>query len=433
MTTLKRVLALVLAGGPGEGLSILGSLRTVPAVPFAGKYRVIDFVLSNLVNSGIYDVAVLTQYRPHSLNDHIGNGKPWDLDRMHGGIKILQPYAKAREIDWFKGTADAVYQNLRFVREQHADLVLVLGADHVYKMDFQALVDFHLAREADLTVASHEIPGADTRRFGMLEVDAERRVTRFVEKPWSFPTNIASMGVYVFNRETLVRRIEEDARRHTPHDFGSNILPRMVESDRVFSYPFQGYWRDVGFLPEYYGANMDQIADVPQLDLYDATWRIHTRSEERAPARIEEGAVVDQSLVCHGCIIHGTVERSILSPGVVVAPGAIVRDSIVMTDTLIEAGAVVDHCVLDKQVVVGAGARIGHGDDYRPNSQEPELLSFGVTVVGKRTILPRDAVIGRNCKIDAELELGTFPDIAIESGDVVENRPAVTSVRRYRS
>jgi glucose-1-phosphate adenylyltransferase len=430
--TFKRILALVLAGGRGDGLSILGQLRTVPAVPFAGKYRVIDFALSNLVNSGIHDVAVLTQYRPHSLNDHIGNGKPWDLDRLHGGIKILQPYARFQEIDWFKGTADAVYQNLRMVRESKADIVLVLGADHVYKMDFNALIEFHSAKEADLTVASLEIPGVDPRRFGMMEIDGDRRVGQFVEKPRSFPSTTASMGVYAFNREKLIERIEEDARRHTPHDFGSNILPRMVDSDRVYSYPFHGYWRDVGYLPAYYAANMDQLADVPDLDLYDSAWRIHTRSEERAPARFELGASVEQSLVCHGCIIHGRVERSILSPGVVVAPGAVVRDSIVMTDTRIEADAAVDRCVLDKQIVVGRRARVGHGDDYRPNSQEPELLSSGLTVVGKRTTIPPGATVGRNCKIDAELDPELFPDHSIESGDVVENRAAVSLVRRYR-
>jgi glucose-1-phosphate adenylyltransferase len=238
------------------------------------------------------------------------------------------------------------------------------------------------------------------------------------------------MGIYVFNREVLIERIEEDAKRHTPHELGSNILPRMVERDRVYSYPFHGYWQDVGWLPAYIEANMHQLKDQPDLDLYDLNWLIHTRSEERAPARIERGARIEQSLICHGCQIHGEVYHSILSPGVYVAPGAVVRNSIVMTDTRIEHEAVVDNCVLDKKIHVGARAHVGYGENIRPNSQEPDLLNFGVTVVGKRTAIPAGAVIGRNVKIDAELPAEAFPDLHIECGDVVENLGARRQARR---
>ncbi|HEY8476595.1 MAG TPA: sugar phosphate nucleotidyltransferase, partial [Chloroflexota bacterium] len=290
---------MILAGGQGERLSVLSEERAKPAVPFAGKYRIIDFVLSNCVNSGIYDVAVLTQYRPRSLEEHIGSGKPWDLDRARGGILLLQPYLGRTALDWYRGTADAVYHNLYLIEERRPRQVLILGGDHIYKMDYRPFLAFHQEVGADVTVAVMEVPIEEAHRFGILTLNAEGRVVEFQEKPAHPTSNLVSMGIYVFDADKLVQRLEEDARDpESTHDFGRAIIPRMVAVDKVYAYRFQGYWVDVGTIQSYWEANMDLLAEPPPLDLYDTSWLIHTRSEERPPARIEETARVSESLIC---------------------------------------------------------------------------------------------------------------------------------------
>ena len=278
-----RVLALILAGGAGTRLSILTEKRAKPAVPFAGKYRIIDFTLSNCVNSGIYSVGILTQYRPRSLNDHIRRGRPWDLDRsLDGGVTMLQPYRGRRDEDWYKGTADAVYQNLDFVLRQRPDYVLILAGDHVYKMNYEYMITFHEEKRADLTVAAINVRPEEAHRFGILTVDDDCRVLDFQEKPAEPKSTLASMGIYVFNTNVLAERLEEDARRRTSHDFGRDIIPSMVAAgDQVYAYLFSGYWVDVGTIEAYWQANMDLLAEEPPFDLYDRSWVIHTRSEER--------------------------------------------------------------------------------------------------------------------------------------------------------
>ena len=426
---MSKVLAIILAGGQGERLSLLSQKRAKPAVPFAGKYRIIDFALSNCVNSGISDVAVLTQYRPHSLHDHIGIGKPWDLDRQKGGIHLLQPYVGRQESDWYSGTADAVYQNLGFIMESRYDYVLVLAGDHIYRMDYGPMIAFHEQHRANVTLGAVVVPIEEGHRFGILETDAEGRVVSFEEKPREPRGTLGSMGIYVFDRETLIRVLIEDARAAenggspTQHDFGRNIIPNMLErGERVYAYPFTGYWQDVGTIHSYWEAHMKLLDDRPSCDLYDPSWVIHTRSEERPPAHIYSGAQINESLISHGCIIKGQVERSVLSPGVVVEEGAVVRNSILLFDTVIGAGSVIDHVIMDKEVVIGKQCQIGSGDDMTPNKLEPHLLSSGITLIGKRTRLPDNLKVGRNCKIGTDLLPEDFRTDTLASGETIEDR-----------
>lgn len=421
---MSKVLAVIMAGGQGERLSLLSEKRAKPAVPFAGKYRIIDFALSNCVNSGIYDVAVLTQYRPHSLHDHIGIGKPWDLDRMQGGIHLLQPYIGREESDWYQGTADAVYQNLGFIMETGCDYVLVLAGDHIYRMDYTPMIAFHQQQGAEVTLGAVVIPIEEGPRFGILETDPEGRVVSFEEKPQQPKGTLGSMGIYVFNREALARVLIEGAHvEGSQHDFGRNIIPGMLaRGERVFAYPFTGYWQDVGTVQSYWEAHMGLLAEPPTFDLYDRSWVIHTLSEERPPAHVYGKATLSKSLISHGCLIKGRVERSVLSPGVVVEEGAVVRDSIILFDTVIGAGSTVDRSILDKEVVVGKGCYIGYGDDMTPNKQEPSRLNSGITLVGKRSCLPDNLKVGRNCKIGTDLRPQDFPTGTLASGETIENR-----------
>jgi glucose-1-phosphate adenylyltransferase len=416
----KRTMALILAGGEGERLSILSSVRAKPAVPFGGKYRIIDFTLSNCVNSDIDDVLVLTQYNPRSLNDHIGLGRPWDLDRNSGGVRLLQPYiARGRVAEWYRGTADAVLRNLNVIEHSDADTVLVLAGDHIYKMDYQPFVQAHRRHRADVTLAVRRVPLADASRMGILALDDSDRVTEWQEKPKQPKSDLASMGVYVFSKRALKRWLREDL-----VDFGGNVIPAMLDAGaRVFGYRFNGYWQDVGTIQSYWEANMALLQDRPELDLYDKEWLIHTRSEERAPAKVGPTAQIHRSLISHGCVIEGTVVNSILSPGVRVDVGAVVRDSIVMFDSIIRAGAVVDRAILDKEVVVGQGAIVGDGPyDAPPNKQEPGRLNTGITVVGKQSVIPRGSRLGRNVKVGGNVRSVDFPSRVVRAGESVQAR-----------
>jgi glucose-1-phosphate adenylyltransferase len=418
-----------MAGGQGERLSLLSEKRAKPAVPFAGKYRIIDFALSNCVNSGIYDVAVLTQYRPHSLNDHIGIGKPWDLDRRQGGVHLLQPYLEHGESDWYQGTADAVFQNLGFIMESLCDFVLILAGDHIYRMDYGPMIAFHQQHDADVTLGAVMVSIEEGSRFGILETDAEGQVVSFEEKPARPRGTLGSMGIYVLGRETLARVLLDDSRRNnttdppSQHDFGHDIIPAMMaRGERVFAYPFAGYWQDVGTVQSYWEAHMDLLEDNPTFDLYDPSWVVHTLSEERPPAHIHSTAQVTTSLISHGCIVKGCVDHSVLSPGVIVEDGAVVRDSIILFDTVIGAGSVVDRSILDKEVIVGKNCRIGYGDDMTPNKQEPARLNTGISMVGKRSRLPDNLKVGRNCKIGTDLRPRDFSTDNLPSGETIEDR-----------
>jgi len=416
-------MAVILAGGEGERLSILSAERAKPAVPFGGKYRIIDFTLSNCVNSEIDDVVVLTQYNPRSLNDHIGLGRPWDLDRNRGGVKLLQPYiSRGRVADWYRGTADAVLRNMNVIEHDASDTVVVLAGDHVYKMDYQPFVAAHRRRRADVTIAVRRVPLAEASRMGILALDDADRVTEWQEKPKQPKSDLASMGVYVFSKKALRRWLSEDR-----PDFGRHVIPAMLEAGaRVFGYRYNGYWQDVGTIQSFWECNMALLEDDAELDLNDKDWVIHTRSEERAPAKVGPTAQVHRSLISHRCVINGTVVNSVLSPGVRVDVGAVVRDSIVMFDSVIRSGAVVDRAILDKEVVVGQGAIVGDGPfPDKPNKREPERLNTGITVVGKRSVIPRGSRIGRNVKVAADIRSADFTRRLVRSGESVEPRPGL--------
>ncbi|PJF43525.1 MAG: glucose-1-phosphate adenylyltransferase [Phototrophicales bacterium] len=408
--------AVILAGGEGTRLGVLTAKRAKPAVPFAGKYRIIDFVLSNCVNSNIFDVLVLTQYRPHSLNEHIGRGRPWDLDRsFSGGIQLLQPYRGRRDTDWYKGTADAVAQNFNFVRRGAPQNVLILSGDHIYQMDYDTMIRFHNEQDADVTIAVIDVPLEEASRFGIMFTDANMNVLQFFEKPKDPPGTLANMGIYVFKTSVLDHYLAEDAaRQDSDHDFGKNIIPNMIADGlRVVAFPFSGYWVDVGTLYAYWESHMDLLQNPPPLDLNDRSWVIHTRSEERPPVKIERGAQIVDSLITDGSIIAegATVERSVLSPGVYVGPGAVVRESVLLTDTYIEAGAVVEQCIIDKIVVVGQNAKVGR----MTSGKKPNL-----TTIGKSAHIPANAIVGAGVVIASEVDeeqfLSMYPD-----GEVPDN------------
>lgn len=396
--------AIILAGGEGTRLGVLTAKRAKPAVPFGGKYRIIDFVLSNCVNSNLFDVLVLTQYRPHSLNDHIARGRPWDLDRsFSGGVQLLQPYKGRRDTDWYKGTADAVTQNFNFVRRGAPDNVLILSGDHIYQMDYDTMIRFHEEQDADVTIAVIDVPLEEASRFGIMFTDENMNVLEFYEKPKDPPGTLANMGTYVFKTSVLDHYLASDAMQdESNHDFGKDIIPKMIEDGlRVVAFPFTGYWVDVGTLNAYWESHMDLLQTPPPLNLNDRSWVIHTRSEERPPVKIEHGANITDSLITDGSIIAegATVERSVLSPGVYVGPGAVVRESIILTDTYIEAGAVVEHCIIDKIVVIGQGARVGRNI----GGDKPKL-----TTIGKGARIPDNAVVGAGVVIASEVDEEQF-------------------------
>lgn len=411
--------AVILAGGEGTRLGVLTAKRAKPSVPFGGKYRIIDFALSNCVNSGLFDVLVLTQYRPHSLNEHISRGRPWDLDRsFSGGVQLLQPYKGRRDTDWYRGTADAVTQNFNFVRRGAPDNVLILSGDHIYEMDYQAMIRFHEEQEADVTIGVIDVPIEDASRFGIMFTDENMNVIDFYEKPADPPGTLANMGIYVFKTDVLGQYLEADNDDDdSNHDFGKDIIPKMITDNlKVIAYPFSGYWVDVGTVTAYWESHMDLIQTPPPLDLNDRTWVIHTRSEERPPVKIEHGANVSDSLITDGSIIAAgaTVERSVLSPGVYVGPGAVVRESIILTDTYIEAGAVVEHCIIDKVVVVGQNAKVGVYNE----GEKPTL-----TTIGKSARIPEGFVIGDDVVVASEVSEAHFrkmyPDGNVPNGSRV--------------
>jgi glucose-1-phosphate adenylyltransferase len=415
----KRLIALILAGGQGDRLSVLSEERAKPAVIFGGRYRIIDFALSNCANSGVTRVGVLTQYRPRSLNDHIGIGRPWDLDRAGGGVSILQPYLGREVSDWYQGTADAVYQNLYFIEESNAEHVLILAGDHVYKMAYDELFAFHQSREADVTIPVVAVPWDDASRFGTLVLDDDGRIADFDEKPASPRSNLVSMGIYIFKKDVLVRSLVDDANNdQSGRDFGRDIIPALVDESRaaVFGYRYQGYWRDVGTIESYLEANMGLLEDLPELDMYEPDMRIRTRVTGYPPAKLGRHAEVSRALIDLGCIINGRVEHSVISPGAFIEEGALVRDSIIFDDAHIEAGAIIDRSIIDKEVRVGARAHIGYGDDWTSNHERPDIVNGGTTIVGKRAEVPPNLRVGRNCVIGPRVVVEAPEDYYLPSG-----------------
>ena len=395
------VLAMILAGGQGDRLSVLSEQRAKPAVVFGGQYRIIDFALSNCANSEITKTAVLTQYRPRSLVNHIGSGRPWGLDTLDGSVQMLQPYLGRADMDWYQGTADAVYQNLYVIEESRAREVLILAGDHIYLTSYRNMIAYHRSQAADATVAVYSVPREEAHRFGVLDLDHSGRVVDFQEKPQQPRSPWVSMGVYVFNKDVLVEQLQADADLGdaSKHDFGRDIIPRMYESHRVFGYQYQSYWRDVGTIESYWSAHMDLLLENPPLNLDDSDIRLRTAGAIMPPAHFGERAEISNSLISPASQIHGTVRRSVISPGVVIEAGAEVRDSVIQHRCVIRAGAIVDKSILDKEVVVGRGAIVGTGEDNVPNVERPDIVNAGITVVGKRVTIPGGLHVGRNVVI----------------------------------
>jgi glucose-1-phosphate adenylyltransferase len=411
---------MLMAGGAGTRLTVLSERRAKPAVPFAGKFRIIDFTLSNCINSGIFDIAVLTQYRPHSLNAHIGIGKPWDLDRQRGGVHLRQPYLGRAAGDWYKGTADAVYQNLDFIYDKRADTVLILSGDHIYKMDYRPMLAFHEMTDADLTVAVRDVPVEETDRLGIMTVDEEMRIVEFTEKPPNRDKGtLASMGIYIFKADILLERLEATHSEVSDLDFGKHVIPSMIGQCRTHAYAFEGYWVDVGTVHAYWETNLEMAQPVPPLDLYNPDWVIRTRDQERPPAKVGPQGQVTNSLISNGCVIRGTVEHSVLSPGVYVSPGAMVREAVILNDTWIGPGALVDMAILDADVVVGPGAMIGQGDGNTPNHEFPDRLDTGITIIGERARIPGGYRLGRNVLVHPDCAEVDFSEPSIPSGETV--------------
>lgn len=416
---MKKVLAMILAGGEGKRLSVLAERRAKPAVPFAGKYRIIDFTLSNCVNSGINAVAVVPQYNPRSLARHIGVGKPWDLDRVVGGITLLYPFVSTNgEMHWYRGTAEAVYQNLRFIQDSRVDEVLILSGDHVYTMHYEEMIKFHRQQGADITIGVTEVPWNETERFGIVFLDDTGRVVAFEEKPSQPRGNLASMGIYVFKKDILFQ-VLEDAYRRGLRDFGSQIIPEAIDRYVIYGHKYEGYWRDVGTIEAYWQANMDLIIDLPPLNLYEPESYVRTPSVDMPPVKLGPRAQATRSLISNGCIINGSVSNSVLSPHVYVEECAQVVDSIVFDDTTIARDAVVHRSIIDKKCYIAPGCCIGYGDDHTPNKDEPTYLNCGITVIGKAATLPPGLKVGRNCRIDPGVEEQDFSTLLIPSGSSV--------------
>lgn len=421
MKSTQQTLVLLLAGGVGSRLNILVQSRAKPAVPFGGIYRIIDFSLSNVTNSGLKKVGVLTQYKPLSLMDHLGSGTPWDLSGRSRGVKILPPRTGNKESDWYKGTADAVRRNIDFIRSNPADEVLILSGDHIYHMDFDVMLEYHRSKKADVTVAMMVVPKSEIHHFGAGITDSNNRIIEWEEKPEVPRTNLASMGIYVFDRQYLLDTL---ARDKTEIDFGMHLLPYAIENNNVFAYPFYGYWRDVGTIQAYWEANMDILKSDSGLS--PQKWEIITnvesdgRTTDRPPARFGAKAQMQNSLISAGCTIHGTVVNSILSPGVVVESGATVRDSILFQDCVVKKDAVIDLAILDKYVEVGEAAVVGDGDGHKIiNRQYPKHLYTGITVVGRRAKIPANVTVGRNCVINSHSEGQSFQAEYIKDGETL--------------
>ncbi len=406
-----ETLALILAGGRGSRLDLLSEKRVKPAVPFAGKYRIIDFTLSNCSNSGIYHIGILTQYLPLSLNEHIGTGKPWDLDRRDTSLTLLQPYK-----EWYSGTADSVLQNLDYIKRANPKNVIILSGDHVYKMDYRKMIEKHNAKGANLTIAVQEVPMEDTNRYGILRTNKNDKIIEFQEKPEKTDSNLASMGIYVFETQTLIKVLETV--KDPNLDFGKHIIPYLIGGE-VYSYTFNGYWKDVGTYDAYLEANIELTSTVDQvpLDMYDRRWRIYTRSEEMPAVKIGSKSVIHQALISNGSIVAGNVERSVLSPGVIVHPGATVKNSVILNDTEILPGAVVENAIIDKNVTIGFDAVVGHGDDYTANQERPDILQSGINVIAKGVNVPDKTIIERNCRIFAS---AAFNSLSIKSGTTLK-------------
>lgn len=414
----KEMIAMLLAGGQGSRLGVLTSDVAKPAVAFGGKYRIIDFPLSNCINSGIDTVGVLTQYQPLVLNSHIGIGIPWDLDRTNGGVTVLPPYESNDGSDWYSGTANAIYQNLRYMENYNPEYVLILSGDHIYKMDYEAMLDFHKQNNADVTIAAFPVPIEEASRFGVVVTDENAQIVEFEEKPENPKSNLASMGIYIFSwpvlREALIHLKDQ-----SNCDFGKHIIPYCHEKgQRIFAYEFNGYWKDVGTLGSYWEANMELIDLIPEFNLYEEFWKIYTNQSVVEPQYIGPNASISKAIIGAGDVIDGEVSGSVFGPGVKVGKGSVIRDSIIMSGTTIGENCVIEKAIIAEDTVVGDDVKIGIGEE-KESKLNSSIYGFGLAVIGQGTVIPNGVTIGKNTAVRGETSLEDYPGNELESGGYI--------------
>ena len=414
----KEMIAMLLAGGQGSRLGVLTANVAKPAVTFGGKYRIIDFPLSNCINSGIDTVGVLTQYQPLRLNTHIGIGIPWDLDRNNGGVTVLPPYEKSDNSEWYSGTANAIYQNMKYMEQYNPEYVLILSGDHIYKMDYEVMLDFHKENNADVTIATMPVPLEEASRFGIVIADENKKIQEFEEKPEHPRSNLASMGIYIFSWNVLKEALTA-MKDQGNCDFGKHIIPYCHEKgQRLFAYEYNGYWKDVGTLGSYWEANMELIDLIPEFNLYEEYWKIYTKSDIIQPQYLSEDSVVEKSIIGEGSEIYGEVHSSVLGAGVTIGKGSIVRDSIIMKGTQIGENVIIDKAIVAENCCIGDNVRLGVGEE-KPNKFNEKVYSFGLVTIGEDSVIPANVSVGKNTAISGRTEAADYPEGLLDSGEVI--------------
>ncbi|MBU5474675.1 glucose-1-phosphate adenylyltransferase [Roseburia sp. MSJ-14] len=414
----KEMIAMLLAGGQGSRLGVLTTNVAKPAVSFGGKYRIIDFPLSNCINSGIDTVGVLTQYQPLRLNGHIGIGIPWDLDRNNGGVTVLPPYEKSGNSEWYSGTANAIYQNMNYIDSYDPEYVLILSGDHIYKMDYEVMLDFHKENNADVTIAAIPVPWEEASRFGVVITDENKRIQEFEEKPEKPRSNLASMGIYIFNwkvlKEALITMSEQ-----SNCDFGKHIIPYCHEKgQRLFAYEYNGYWKDVGTLGSYWEANMELIDLIPEFNLYEEYWKIYTKGDVIEPQYIAQDAVTERCIIGEGCEIYGKVYGSVIGPGVTIGEGCEIRDSIIMQDSIIGRNTIINKSIIAENCEIGSNVELGIGEEVE-NKLKKSVYSFGLVAIGENSVIPSGVKVGKNTAIFGKTEKEDYPNGILEGGESI--------------
>ncbi len=413
----KEMIAMLLAGGQGQRLGILTRNKAKPAVSFGGRFRIIDFPMSNCINSGIDTVGVLTQYQPLTLNQHIGIGIPWDLDKKNGGVTVLAPHVKGGEQgEWYSGTANAIFQNIGYIDSYDPDYVLILSGDHIYKMDYSAMLDFHKSKNSDCTIAVLQVPIEEASRFGIMNTNDDGSIYEFEEKPAAPKSNNASMGIYIFNWPRLKDALIRDSKIHQDSDFGKHIIPMMLEEGAgMFAYTFKDYWKDVGTIESYWSANMELIRTLPDFNLYEDFWKIYTYQDHQPPQYTSANSNVRTSLLSEGCEVYGSVYSSILGPDVVIGEGAVVKNSIIMSNCVIGKNCDIDMCIIDDNCVVGNNVMMGIGENVI-NEDKPKIYESGITVVGENSSIPANVMIGKNCVLYGQTTVDMYNNGMLHSG-----------------
>ena len=414
----KEMIAMLLAGGQGSRLGVLTAKVAKPAVAFGGKYKIIDFPLSNCINSGVDTVGVLTQYQPLRLNDHIGIGMPWDLDRNIGGVTVLPPYEKSENTEWYTGTANAIFQNMNYMETYNPDYVLILSGDHIYKMDYEVMLDYHKANNADVTIAAMPVPIEEASRFGVVVTDENHKITEFQKKPEHPKSNLASMGIYIFSwpvlRDALIKLKDQ------PNcDFGMHVIPYVHENGkRIFAYEYTGYWKDVGTLKSYWQANMELIDIVPEFNLYEEFWKIYTKSEALPPQYVSADSKIERSIICNGCEVRGNVHNSVISANVDIAEDAEVHDSIIMQGCKIGKGTKIYNAIVAENTIIGDNCSIGVGE-YADSKLSQKIYNCELAVIGENSTIPSGVTLGKNVAVSGKTELSDYPDGKLSSGDYI--------------